>query len=87
MSDVKRADRLHSIKSASEFLGGISESTIRVWLWKSVLHRVKVGRRTFIRESELCALIHDEIVPVGSSARQNGAACLSRPTPLKEETK
>ena len=55
-----KADKLHSVKNAAEFLGGISESSIRVMLWKGVLHRIKIGRRTFIRESELLTLIKPE---------------------------
>jgi hypothetical protein len=80
-------DKLHSVESAAEFLGGLSPATIRAWLTQKKLHRVKVGRRTMIRESELVTLIREEIAPVGSSARQNGAACLSRPTPTKDQTK
>jgi hypothetical protein len=46
-------DRLHSIKSASKFLGGISAHTIRGWLRQGRLSRVKVGRRTMLSEREL----------------------------------
>lgn len=59
-SDVTDRDRLHSIESASEFLGGVAEATLRVWLWRGRLTRVKVGRRTMIRQSELEALIKPE---------------------------
>ncbi len=54
------ADRLHSVESAAEFLGGIAPSTIRVWIWRGLLTRIKVGRRTMVRESELLALIKPE---------------------------
>jgi hypothetical protein len=50
-------ERLHSVESAAAFLGGISPSTIRDWLWRKRLTRIKVGRRTMVRESELLALI------------------------------
>jgi hypothetical protein len=50
-------DRLHSVESAAEFLGGVAPSTIRVWIWRGLLTRIKVGRRTMVRESELLALI------------------------------
>lgn len=53
-------DKLHTVKSAAEFLGGISESAIRAWLYRGVLRKAKVGRRTMVRESELRALIHEE---------------------------
>jgi len=50
-------ERLHSVPSAAALLGGISPSTIRDWLWKGRLTRIKIGRRTMVRESELLALI------------------------------
>jgi len=57
----KMNDRLYSVESAAEFLGGISPATIRAWLTQGKLTRVKVGGRlTRIRESELLALIKPE---------------------------
>jgi hypothetical protein len=53
-------DRLHSVASAAEFLGGVSVATIRNWLWRGLLTRIKVGRRTMVRESELLLLIKPE---------------------------
>ena len=53
-------DRLHSVESAAEFLGGVSPYTIRAWLTEGKLTRVKIGRLTRIRESELLALIKPE---------------------------
>ena len=53
-------DKLHSVESAAQFLGGISPSTIRAWLTSKRLQRVKIGRRTFVYESELTALIKPE---------------------------
>lgn len=81
MDAIINNDRLHSIKSAAEFLGGVSESRIRVWLWREILQRVKVGRRTMLRESELLALIHEEIALSSPSDRQ-GAATHTAPQSL-----
>jgi excisionase family DNA binding protein len=64
---AKNEDQLHSVESAAHFLGGISPSTIRVWLWRGRLTRVKVGRRTMIYESELLALIKPELREVGNA--------------------
>jgi excisionase family DNA binding protein len=50
-------DRLHSVDSAAAFLGGVSPATIRAWLTQGKLHRVKIGRLTRVRESELLTLI------------------------------
>lgn len=53
-------NRLHSVESAAEFLGFVSPSTIRSWLTQGRLTRIKVGRLTRVRESELLALIKPE---------------------------
>lgn len=53
-------DRLLSVENAAEFLGGVSPSTIRGWLTLGKLSRVKVGRRTMLRESELLEFIRTE---------------------------
>jgi excisionase family DNA binding protein len=53
-------DRLHSVESAAEFLGGVSPYTIRAWLTQGRLTRIKVGRRTMVRESELLTQIHEQ---------------------------
>jgi excisionase family DNA binding protein len=58
-----------SIEAAAEFLGGLSESTIRNWLSQGKLTRVKIGSRTMIREAELLNLIR----PVKSTTRQGAA--------------
>lgn len=63
LEPAARADsgnRLYSIPAASEYLGGVSEWTIRAWLRDGVLRRTKVGKRTLIRESELNRMIRDE---------------------------
>jgi len=67
-----QTDKLHSVESAAEFLGGLSPATIRAWLTQKKLHRVRVGRRTMVRESELLALIHEEIVPAAVSCPAKG---------------
>jgi excisionase family DNA binding protein len=51
------AERLHTIESAAELLGSVSPSTIRSWLTDGKLTRVKVGRLTRVRESELLGLV------------------------------
>jgi len=56
-------DKLHSVESAAEFLGGVSPSTIRAWLTQGRLTRIKIGRLTRILESELRGFIHTEIAP------------------------
>lgn len=53
-------ERLHSVESAAALLGGISPSTVRDWLWRKRLTRIKVGRRTMVRETELLAMIKPE---------------------------
>ena len=55
-SEISR-DRLHSVDSAAALLGGVASSTIRAWLTQGRLTRVKIGRLTRVRESELLALI------------------------------
>ena len=58
--EASTVDRLHSVESAADFLGGISPSTIRSWLSQGRLTRVKIGRLTRVRESELLAMIKPE---------------------------
>jgi hypothetical protein len=52
-------DKLYSIDKACEYLGGISPWSLRCWLSQGRLMRTKVGRRTFVRESELRKMISD----------------------------
>jgi excisionase family DNA binding protein len=66
---MNNIDRLHSLVSASEFLGGVSKYTIRQWIGRGRLRRVKLGRRVLIRESELKRLI-EEGEGEGSSSAQ-----------------
>lgn len=48
--------RLVSIKQACELLGGVSESSVRLWLRQGKLTRIKIGRLTRVCETELLAL-------------------------------
>ena len=85
-ADKSSTDKLHSVESAAEFLGGLSPATIRAWLTQRKLHRVKVGRRTMIRESELRALIHEELDPARNTpGPAKGRSVLAAPNPKKEE--
>ena len=59
MRTLETTDRLHSAESAAELLGA-RPSTIRWWWTIGKLNRVKVGRLTPVRESELLALIKPE---------------------------
>lgn len=54
-------DKLYSAESAAELLG-VRPSTIRWWWTIGKLHRVKIGRLTRVRESELLVLIHEQKV-------------------------
>lgn len=60
MRSQPKSAGLMSIEDAAQFLGGLSQSTIRNWLSKGRLTRVKIGSRTMVRESELLALIQPE---------------------------
>jgi excisionase family DNA binding protein len=59
MTRQTTTDRLHSADSAAELLG-VRPSTIRWWWTIGKLHRVKIGRLTRVRESEVLALIKPE---------------------------
>jgi excisionase family DNA binding protein len=54
-----RREPLHSAESAAELLA-VRPSTIRWWWSIGKLRRVKIGRLTRVRESELLALIGPE---------------------------
>ena len=53
---IATEDRLHSAETAAALLG-VRPSTIRWWWTVGKLHRLKIGRLTRVRESELLALI------------------------------
>jgi excisionase family DNA binding protein len=59
---IDRHDPLHSVESAAVLLGYVSPSTIRSWLTQGRLRRVKIGRLTRVRESELMRLIEPQEV-------------------------
>jgi excisionase family DNA binding protein len=44
--------------------GGLSKYTIYAWLTQGRIQRTKVGRRTFIRRSELAKVIQDGVTPI-----------------------
>lgn len=50
-------EMLYSVPEAAKLLGNISVWTVRSWLSKGVLSKVKIGSRTMIKESELVRLI------------------------------
>jgi excisionase family DNA binding protein len=50
---------LLSVDDAAKQLGGISSWTVRAWLSQGRLARVKVGRRTMIRLTELERFVRD----------------------------
>jgi hypothetical protein len=54
------SSKLHSIDSAGQFLGGISPWTIRSWITKGILTRVKIGARTMVYEHELLKMVRPE---------------------------
>ena len=60
MKQKVKSAGLMSIEAAAEFLGGLSQSTIRNWLSQGKLTRVKVGSRTMVREDELLSMIKPE---------------------------
>lgn len=64
-------EKLHSVKSAGEFLGGLSPWTIYAWLSQGKLTRVKVGSRTMVKEKELIAMARPE--SPAQAARRNTA--------------
>jgi excisionase family DNA binding protein len=41
----------------------IKPSTVRAWILKKKIQYVKLGRRVFIRASDVDALIHGSLIP------------------------
>ena len=56
--------RLLSVKEAAHLLG-VSRETVRRWIYRQVIHAVRVGRNHKIPERELQKLIerHEEALP------------------------
>jgi len=52
-------DELISIEEAAKRLGGISKATVNAWLTQGRMQRVKVGRRTMLRATELTKVIEE----------------------------
>jgi len=46
-------DPLHSYARSAEFLGGISDRSVKNYVREKKLRPVKIGGRVFIRQSEL----------------------------------
>ena len=46
----------------------VKPATMRSWILKSKLTYVKLGRRVFLRKSDLDALIAESVVPAGRKA-------------------
>jgi excisionase family DNA binding protein len=67
-------DRLFSVKGAAAYLGGLSPYTISAWLSQGKLHRVKVGSRTMLRQSDL-----DKLISEGDGGKSPG-----RPRPEQQ---
>ncbi len=72
-SGKAQRDQLHSVESAASFLGGVAVSTVRAWLSQGKLTRVKIGRLTRVRESELLGLISPASVGRDSRLKRDGA--------------
>lgn len=49
--------RLHSVAVAADLLGGMSQRFVWQLIADGVLSRVKIGRRTLVRDDELAAFI------------------------------
>ena len=56
---LENADPLHSIRSASAYLGGCAEWSIRAWIREKKLPACRVMGRVFVRQSELDSFIKD----------------------------
>jgi len=50
--------RLLTVKDAAEFLG-CSEAAVRKWIYQGRLPKVKVGRLTRLRQSDVEAFVSD----------------------------
>lgn len=59
-------EKIYSVKSAAEQLGGISRWTVYAWLSDGRLRGVKLGRRIMIMESELERLIKNNAKPAAA---------------------
>jgi excisionase family DNA binding protein len=55
---------LLAIEESAEFLH-IKPSTVRAWILSRKIPFVKLGRRVFLRKSDLEKLIENSVVPAG----------------------
>ena len=51
----------YSVKDASEYVGGINESTMYRLLWDKTIKSYKIGQRRFILKSELDKYIEENM--------------------------
>ena len=51
----------YSVKDASEYVGGINESTMYRLLWDKAIKSYKIGQRRFILKSELDKYIEENM--------------------------
>tara|TARA_R100000808_G_scaffold23742_1_gene53120 strand:+ start:1499 stop:1765 length:267 start_codon:yes stop_codon:yes gene_type:complete len=51
----------YSVKDASEYVGGINESTMYRLLWDKTIKSYKIGQRRFILKSELDKYIQENM--------------------------
>jgi excisionase family DNA binding protein len=55
--------RLLTVKEAAHLLG-VSRETVRRWIYRQVIHAVRVGRNHKVPEAELQKLVrHEEALP------------------------
>ncbi len=56
--------RLLTVKEAAHLLG-VSRETVRRWVYKGVIHAVRVGKNCKVPEAELQKLVgrHEEALP------------------------
>jgi excisionase family DNA binding protein len=62
-------ETLLSIRKAAEKLGGLSEWTIRRWIYQGKLGSVKLGARRMISESEINRVIASSTEPARERTR------------------
>jgi len=62
MADIEQGSDLLTVGEAADFLR-LRPATIRAWLLKRRLTYVKIGRRVFVRKTDLSAAIQEGIVP------------------------
>ena len=67
-------NQLFSVRAAAVYLGGLSPLTVHAWLSEGRLRRVKIGRRTMVKRSEL-----DRLIAAGDGGKSAG-----RPRPEQQ---